>query len=112
MSGFDWTAFSIIFLSCHLLGMKSKADPSRPGPPTASRHISYVRRSLGTNFNAYPFCNTANLHIPSFFKYLGTYSSARPSNIIAFKHNSLVLNFLGIWIIFRPYTLIDSVYNS
>ena len=36
----------------HFLGMKSKADPLRPGPPTASRHISYVRSSLGTNLNA------------------------------------------------------------
>jgi hypothetical protein len=52
MSGFDSTALSKTFLSCNFLGMKSKADPLCPGPPTASRHISYVRSSLGTNLNA------------------------------------------------------------
>ena len=52
MSGFDCTAISKTFLSNYSLGMKSKADPLRPEPPTASRHKSYVRRSLGTNLNA------------------------------------------------------------
>ena len=52
MSGFDCTALSKTFLSNYSLGMSSKADPLCPGPPTASRHISYVRRSLGTNLNA------------------------------------------------------------
>ena len=40
MSGYDCTALSKTFLSYHFLGMKFKAVPLRPEPPTASRHKS------------------------------------------------------------------------